>query len=72
MSGNVLEWCWDWFSYYNDSSQTDPIGESTGTYRVMRGGNWDFSPPTCRGSLRCAYPPELSWTLGGFRIVKRY
>lgn len=42
MSGNVREWCWDWYSgsYYATSPSTDPTGPVEGAYRVLRGGSW--------------------------------
>ena len=46
MSGNVPEWCQDWYdsSYYSNSPQTNPTGPSSGIFRVVRGGRWDFPP----------------------------
>lgn len=43
MSGNVQEWCWDWYgsTYYNSSPANNPTGPATGTVRVIRGGSWD-------------------------------
>ncbi|MBR7028214.1 MAG: SUMF1/EgtB/PvdO family nonheme iron enzyme, partial [Bacteroidaceae bacterium] len=45
MSGNVLEWCQDWYgaTYYENSSTTAPQGPASGTYRVLRGGSWYYS-----------------------------
>ena len=52
MSGNVWEWCSDWHGDYRSSSQTNPKGASSGTYRVNRGGSRDYSPRPCRVSYR--------------------
>jgi len=53
MSGNVREWSWDWYqnSYQNDVG-TDPVGLSTGSYRVRRGGHWSSNAVYCRSASR--------------------
>lgn len=52
MSGNVLEWCSDWYGSYSSAAQTDPTGPSTGLYRVKRGGSWGYHATACRVAFR--------------------
>ena len=61
MSGNVLEWCNDWYGedYYSSSPQTDPTGPATGSYRVYRGGSWNNVAHYCRVSYRNYNTPSL-------------
>jgi len=59
MSGNIQEWCQDWYDkdYYSDSPSNNPKGPSSGSYRVLRGGSWYYSARSCRVSHRSSYPP---------------
>lgn len=55
MSGNVCEWCSDWYGNYSSSSQTNPTGAFNGPYLVYRGGSWSSSARYCRSSNRLNY-----------------
>ena len=72
MSGNVAEWCQDWFGPYTSSSQTNPTGPETGTKRVTRGGDWMTYPHGCRVAFRredVNYEPFYSSFRIGFRLA---
>ena len=69
MTGNVCEWCQDWYGSYSSSSQTNPTGPSSGSYRVLRGGSWYINARYCRVSNRFNYTPDSRFIDGGFRLV---
>jgi sulfatase modifying factor 1 len=69
MSGNVVEWCQDWYGSYSSSSQTDPTGFTSGSYRVLRGGGWIYSARNCRVANRDYDTPSNRYYYNGLRLA---
>ena len=71
MSGNVWEWCMDWYdkSYYEHSPLSGVRGAKMGTRRVVRGGCWRYGASMCRVSYRNGHTPNYLYDFIGFRLV---
>ena len=72
MSGNVWEWVEDWYgsSYYSSSPGTDPLGPSTGSNRVFRGGSWSSPAADARVAYRFDFDPGYRYGILGFRLAR--
>lgn len=72
MTGNVFEWCSDWYDpqYYHKSPVENPRGPSTGTERAIRWGAYYNSPEESRITYRYPAKPSESYGIGGFRLVR--
>lgn len=69
MTGNVFEWCLDWYGSYKGTDVADPQGPDNGKERVLRGGSWRGDPKNCRVSYRFNYGPDHNRFNLGFRVV---
>jgi formylglycine-generating enzyme required for sulfatase activity len=69
MSGNVYEWCFDWYGTISVGEASDPVGAPSGSYRVLRGGSWGSYEGDSRVSYRGNIYPDYGADYYGFRVL---
>ncbi len=69
MTGNISEWCWDWYGDYPTKVEMDPRGPEQGSYRVLRGGSWNYAARHCRVAYRIYLVPTNRYFYVGFRLA---
>ena len=70
MTGNLYEYCWDWYAYYTEDA-TDPTGAPSGDMRIVRGGSWMSMDTNCVVDGRYREYPNSVFDYNGFRVVTR-
>jgi len=71
MAGNVVEWCWDWWSSYTSDTQVDPTGPtSTQNMRIFRGGSWNTGEFWMRCAARSGNHPYEIYKSYGLRLAR--
>ncbi|WP_314848426.1 SUMF1/EgtB/PvdO family nonheme iron enzyme, partial [Treponema lecithinolyticum] len=73
MSGNVFEWCWDWYKNSTPAGGQDPTGAESGNMRVMRGGSYNnySSTHNIHRAYRASVKPYENYSIGGLRVACR-
>jgi len=72
MSGNIVEWCWDWYGSYSSTVQINPRGATSGSRRVDRGSSWYYYGIFCRVAFRHSRNPDNDFDDYGFRLVRAH
>jgi formylglycine-generating enzyme required for sulfatase activity len=69
MTGNVSEWCLDWYAAYRTYVPSNPAGGPSGQFRTLRGGSWTLGAYDCRTAARFKFYPDFRSKILGFRLV---